>query len=283
MASFMPGLTMYHFIYRKGQVKDIKDGRICVQFANSGKCFNNCDLNVKIFESEEKMFDVLSVEGILEKQDIKDFYNNIGSKNYMINTYVTMSLNIIEDDKIKYYYLLEDSVKKLLKYNIQKEQKVECVIDRLISIRKFSICFGISLKSDSIQFLTKTFEKFQEKHKDSKKQTEELEKLIEQCNNSGANFKAGIVYIIQQNITYLSSEKVKEFFDLLSKDDEIRKKLHEFASQIETENDKIKHIVDKRSIEELIHFTNIRNIESILKYGLVPRKFHDEKNIKSNK
>lgn len=287
MASFMPGSTIYHFIYRKGQVKENKDGRICVQFDGSGRIFNKCDQNVKIFESEEKMFDVLSVEGILEKQEIKDFYNNIGSKDSMINTYVTMAINIFEKDEIRYYYLLEDSVKKLLKYNILKDPRIKLVIDNLIKKRKYSICFGISLKSDSIQFLTKTFEEFQKKQKDSKKQTDRLEKLIEQCNqsyqdyNSGVNFKAGIVYIIQQNNNFLSSAIIQHFFDLFAKDDEIKKKLHEFASQIETENDKLKHIIEKRNIEEFIHFTNIHNIESILNYGLVPRKIHDERNIKA--
>ena len=81
-----------------------------------------------------------------------------------------------------------------------------------------------------------------------------------------------LIYAKEKEREYLAWKKAKEKEEL-----EKQRKIKETDERERRKRNNYKNIIASRGIKELIHFTNISNLETIIKYGILPRKEVDRR------
>lgn len=164
-----------------------------------------------------------------------------------------------------------DNIHKLQKYithlqDTQIREKVTKFVNSIVNSKNYSIILQ-SIEEDKIkkekQELARQ-KRLNEKQKTIQKQKEEQEKIL------------NLISIIN---TAIDNKKYEEAVSLYKNNcNNIAVHNFDYWVNISQKMDIMEFIL-KRKIKKLIHFTNINNLECILKIGIIPRTLLDEKNI----
>ena len=167
-----------------------------------------------------------------------------------------------------------DCVKKLQTYiprikDLKIKEKVENFVSSIINNKNYRITLETIDQKEKKQ---RDFELFKQKLEE-KKELEKQQKIrrIQNITNAISNIKKSFREQDLEMAVDLWSEYEREIY-------ECDHNFYNFVSQ----NADLLNCLLKKKIKKLVHFTNIKNLESILKIGLLPRKELEDKNISFN-